>query len=77
MDPDTSGGWTFFKVLGVIVGVVGMVGFSFVALCGIVLGVGSGGHDIGIFLTYGIGGLLIVGLFVLMIRAIIRSARRK
>jgi hypothetical protein len=31
------GGWTFGRVLGLIVGLIGMAGFGFCSLCGLVL----------------------------------------
>jgi hypothetical protein len=76
-DPDKTGGWTFFKVVGVIVGTIGMLGFGLCSLCGLVMGVASGGSDIGIFLAYSLPGLVLASLFFLMIRAIVRAARRK
>jgi hypothetical protein len=39
-------GWSFLKVLGVIVGLLGMVGFGLCSLCGFVVG----GRDSGILL---------------------------
>jgi hypothetical protein len=72
-----GGGWNVAKVLGLLVGLLGMAGFGFCGLCGIVLGVGSGGHDMGFILTCGIAGLVIAGVFFLLVRAMIRSARRR
>jgi hypothetical protein len=78
-DPDRASGegWNVGKVIGLIVGLLGMAGFGFCGLCGLVLGVGSGGKEMGFIVTCGIAGLIIAGLFFLLVRGMIRSARRK
>lgn len=73
----SDGGWSVGKVLGLVVGLLGMAGFGFCGLCGIVLGMGSGGSEMSFILTCGVAGLVVAGVFFLLVRAIIRSARRK
>ena len=34
---EPRGGWTFGRVLGLVVGLIGMVGFGFCSLCGLVI----------------------------------------
>ncbi len=75
--PESDGGWSIAKVLGLIVGLLGMAGFGFCGLCGLVLGFGSNVAEMGLILTCGILGLLIAGAFFLLARAMVRSARRK
>ena len=44
-------GWTFLKILGVVFGLLGMVGFGLCSLCGFALG----GHDSGVILLAVVG----------------------
>jgi hypothetical protein len=73
MNPESSGGsgWTFLKVLGVIVGLLGLVGFGLCSLCGFVLAASD--KDA---LWYALMGAGIASLFGWMIVAIFRAARR-
>jgi hypothetical protein len=66
-----GGGWTPLKVIGVIVGLLGIAGFGLCSLCGFVLA--SGDRDILWLALLGAG---IAGLFVWMVVAIFRAARR-
>ena len=76
--PDSGGGgWSAGKVLGLIVGLLGMAGFGFCGLCGIVLSLNSGGSETGFILTCGIAGVVVASVFFLLVRGMIRSARRK
>ncbi len=73
-DPRETGsgsGWTVLKVLGVIVGLMGLVGFGVCSLCGFSIG----GRDTGIFVLASIGAV-IAALFGWMAVAIIRSTIR-
>jgi len=76
-DPGSEGGWNGARVLGMIVGVIGMVGFGVCSLCGLVIGTSDNGRyweaaavfvGIGIVLTF---------LFFLIVRAVLRRVRRK
>lgn len=75
-DSGSGGGWTFFKVLGFILGVIGMVGFGLCSLSGIVVMVADGFSGALDYLVFIVPGLLLTWLFFLMVRAIFRSARR-
>lgn len=68
----TTSGWTFGKVIGLLLGIIGMIGFGLCTLCGIAFS-GSGDTEI-IFLT-----LLGAGMTVLstwLVRTMIRKARK-
>jgi len=65
-------GWTFLKVLGVVFGLLGMVGFGLCSLCGFALG----GNDREV-LVLAILGACIAALCLWMVIAIIRRARRE
>lgn len=72
---ESEGGWTFGRIIGLIVGLVGMGGFGFCSLCGLVIGVGT--RDmLGTVLMFAIPGLGIAFLFFLLVRAMIRAARK-
>jgi hypothetical protein len=64
-EPSESG-WSFLKVLGVIVGLIGMAGFGFCTLCGIAIGGGLGEFFFLILLGAGMTALsssLVVAMF--------------
>jgi hypothetical protein len=42
-NPEPTSGWTFGKVIGVIVGLIGMVGFGVCTLCGTFIAFGAYG----------------------------------
>jgi hypothetical protein len=71
MSPEGGGGWTFLRVVGVIVGLLGMVGFGLCSLCGFFFGL----EDMGIFLLALLGAGIAV-LFGWMVTVIARAARR-
>ena len=63
-------GWTFLKVLGVIFGLLGMVGFGLCSLCGFV--VASNDSDI---LLLALLGAFLAGLCLWRVITIFRRAR--
>jgi hypothetical protein len=70
-----SSGWTALKVLGLIVALLGMIGFGFCSFLGFALVSGVGG-DGGLLALAFLGlGLAIACLFMLL--AIVRSANRR
>jgi len=72
MSPERgSSGWTPLKVIGVIVGLLGVVGFGFCSICGFVFA----GSDRDV-LWLALLGAVIAALFVWMVVAIFRAARR-
>jgi uncharacterized membrane protein len=64
-------GWTFLKVLGVIFGLLGMVGFGICSLCGFAFA----GHDMAI-LGLALLGAVLTALCVWLVVAMFRMARR-
>jgi hypothetical protein len=66
-----SSGWTPLKVIGVIVGLLGTVGFGLCSLCGFV--VAGSDKDVIWLALLGAG---LAGLFGWMVVAIFRAARR-
>jgi hypothetical protein len=79
-DPEqgSSGGWSVGKVLGIVVALLGMAGFGFCGLCGLVLGVANlGDSGTAIFVICGAIGLVIAAGFLLIARAVHRGAQRK
>jgi hypothetical protein len=67
--PVTSG-WTFGKVIGLILGVIGMIGFGVCTLCGLVFFSGEGGVWVLI-----LGGALMTSLSVWLMVTMVRKAR--
>jgi biotin transporter BioY len=66
-------GWSAGKVIGLIVGLIGMIGFGFCSLCGITMGFQS--HDLfGIVLPFAVPGLILAVLCFLLVRKMVRSA---
>ena len=73
-EPGSGGGWNVAKVLGLIVGLLGMAGFGVCGVFGLLLGITS---SMGFAVVCGIIGLLLAAAFSLLVRAMTRSARRK
>lgn len=73
---DSEGGWTPGRVIGLIVGLIGMGGFGFCSLCGLVIGAGSA-NLWGTVLVFALPGLGVTFLFFLLVRAMIRRARKR
>lgn len=65
-------GWTFFKVIGVILGVLGMVGFGLCTLCGVVIGLND---DFGDFWVWVLAGAVMTGLSFWLVRTIVDKVR--
>ena len=76
-DPRSSSGdgWTFGKVLGFLVGLIGMVGFGFCSLCGLVMGV-TERNMLSTVLIFSIPGLGLAVLGFLLMRTMLRRARK-
>lgn len=68
-EPMTSG-WTFGKVIGLLLGVIGMVGFGVCTLCGLVFFSSEGGVWILI-----LAGAAMTALSVWLMTTMIRKAR--
>jgi biotin transporter BioY len=75
-NPGIEGGWNAARVLGMIVGIIGMAGFGFCSLCGLVFGV-SDSKLWGIVLMFSIPGLILAVLFFFLVRTVVRRVRRK
>jgi len=69
-NPEPTSGWTFGKVIGLLIGLAGMIGFGFCTLCGLMM-VGDYG-DIWIWVLLGAG---MTALNVWLVRTMIRKAR--
>ena len=72
--PGQPSGWSFGKVVGVILGLIGMVGFGVCTLCGVVLSFDSHMNDIWPFIL--IGGFMTF-LSVWFVRTMYRKAREE
>ena len=70
---DGRGGWTFLKVVGVIVGLLGLVGFGVCSVCGFIVAGSDGGGDV---LISALLGACAAAGFGFMVVAIFRSARK-
>jgi uncharacterized membrane protein len=66
----TSSGWTFGKVIGFLLGLVGMVGFGVCTLCGTVFAFDSGDFEI-IVLT--LAGAVMTVLSAWLLRTVVRK----
>ena len=76
-DPEVrGGGWTIGRIIGLIIGLLGMGGFGFCSLCGLVLSSDSGG-DVGVVLMFVVPGIGLTILFGLLVRTMIRGARKR
>jgi hypothetical protein len=64
----TESGWDFPKVLGVILGIIGMIGFSLCTLCGLVIGSAYGGGVSSLALWGGVMTALSLWLIIAMVR---------
>ncbi len=73
----SEGGWNAARVLGMIVAVVGMVGFGVCSLCGIAMGISDRGRYWSTVLGFVIAGLVLTFLFILLARTILRRVKRK
>ena len=69
-----GGGWTFGRILGLIVGLAGMGGFGICSLFGLIISIGSG---MGIFVAFVLPGLGLTYLFFLLVRAMMRGANKR
>lgn len=69
-EPTTSG-WTFGKVIGLILGIIGMVGFGVCTLCGLAFFSGEGSDVWGLILA----GAVMTALSVWLMLTMIRKAR--
>jgi hypothetical protein len=67
-------GWTFGKVIGVIIGLIGMVGVGVCSLCGMVIGFGGGFGD---FWFLVLGGAVLAWLFGWLMVTMFRKAREE
>ena len=66
--------WTAGKILGLIVGMVGLVGFGTCSLCGLVMGV-SDTTMLTTVLMFAAPGLIVAYLCFLLVRKMMRLAR--
>ena len=71
-DGDT--GWTFFRVIGLIAGMLLMVGFGLCSLVGLAAG---GATDAGLLLLIILPSLVIALLGFLLVRRVYRLAHKK
>jgi biotin transporter BioY len=76
-DPGSEGGWNAARVVGMIVAVVGMVGFGVCSLCGIAMGVSDNGRYWSAIIWFVIPGFILTFLFILLARSIARRVKRK
>jgi hypothetical protein len=72
-DHEGAGGWTFLRILGLLIGVIGMTGFGVCSLCGLVMFRGDLSATV---LGFVIPGLILAYLFFLLARAAIRRSRQ-
>lgn len=71
---DPPSGWTAGKILGLVVGLLGMVGFGVCSLCGLVMGI-SELNMLTTVLMFAVPGLLIAYLCFLLVRKMVRLAK--
>ena len=67
-----TSGWTFFKVIGVLLGVLGMVGFGLCTLCGVVVGLNDNLRGLW---SWVLAGAVMTGLSFWLVATIVRKAR--
>lgn len=68
-----SSGWTFWKVLGLIVGLLGLAGFGFCSLCGLYMGLAD--HRLWVPVAmFTVPGLLLTWFFFWLVRKMMRMA---
>jgi len=68
----TESGWSVGKVIGVVLGLIGMVGFGVCTLCGTMIA--SDMHDSEIWILV-LGGALMTGLSTWLVTTMFRKAR--
>ena len=68
------GGWTFLKVIGLLAGLFGILGFGLLTVCGVLLKMSGYGEGVE---PYIIGGVLLTIACLWGVVAIIRAARRR
>jgi hypothetical protein len=68
----STSGWTFFKVVGVLLGILGMVGFGLCTLCGVAVSFDGGLGDLWIWV---LAGAVMTGLSVWLVFTMFRKAR--
>jgi hypothetical protein len=73
--PDQPSGWTVGKILGLVIGLLGMVGFGLCSLWGLVFGL-SDSDLMAIVLMCSVPGLLIAYLCFLLVRKMLRLAAK-
>ena len=73
-DPRQSpeSGWSVGKVIGVVLGLIGMVGFGVCTLCGVVINFDT--HDSGIWILV-LGGAAMTALCTWFVMSMFRKAR--
>ena len=77
-EPDSEGGWTFVRIIGALVGLIGMVGFGVCGLLGLVISANGGlGASDGFIFLLALAGLALAALFFMLVRAMFRNSRRK
>jgi hypothetical protein len=79
-ESQAEGGWTFLRVLGLIVGVLGMAGFGLCSLMGlpfVVSGAFWTGGGWVLILALWLPGLALMFAFFLLARAMVRRAAPK
>jgi hypothetical protein len=65
-------GWTVGKVIGLVVGLVGMIGFGVCSLCGLAMSFQSR-ELFGVILMFSVPGLILAVLCFVLVRKILRS----
>ena len=73
LEQPPGAGWTAAKVIGLIVGLLGMIGFGVCSLCGLAMGFQSP-DVLGTVLIFAVPGLILAVLCFLLVRKMIRSA---
>ena len=68
----STSGWTFLKVIGVILGILGMVGFGLCTLCGVLVSFDGGLGDLW---SWVLAGAVMTGLSIWLVFTMFRKAR--
>ena len=68
----TTSGWSFFKVIGLLIGLIGMIGFGLCTLCGVFAGLDGGLGDFWIWVLIG---AFMTWVCYQIVASIIRRAR--
>lgn len=74
LEQPPGSGWTAAKVIGLIVGLLGMIGFGVCSLCGLAMSFQSRGELFSVILMFSVPGLILAVLCFLLVRKMIRSA---